>query len=134
MPFGVYAESHEDAVKTKTTVARTQGKICLGPSSNFQGNYKLLALNSGRKITRKQFTELPMSDSVIKQVKALAEKEKQGDEIIFTDPNNNPIENDDGATMKTVAPPQECMKKEMKTKKMKMKKKKAITKTTTSHP
>jgi hypothetical protein len=52
-PFGEYAESHEDTIKTNTMVARTQGTICLGPSSNFQGSYKLLALNSGRKITRK---------------------------------------------------------------------------------
>jgi hypothetical protein len=32
MLFGAYTDSHEDAVKTNTMVARTQGKICLGPS------------------------------------------------------------------------------------------------------
>jgi hypothetical protein len=37
-----------------------------------------------------------MPDSVIKRVESLADKEKQGDGIIFTDLNNNPIENDGG--------------------------------------
>jgi hypothetical protein len=36
-----------------------------------------------------------MPDSIIKRVESLADKEKQGDEIMFTGRNNNPIENDD---------------------------------------
>jgi hypothetical protein len=98
MPFGAYTESHEDALKTNITTEKNQCTICLGTSSIFQGSYKRRALDNGCKIIRKQFTELPMSNSVIKRDEALYANEKQGDEIIilFTDSNNKPNTNIDG--------------------------------------
>jgi hypothetical protein len=64
---------------------RTQAAICLGPTANFQGSYKFLSLQTGKRITRKQFKELPMPASVIKRVEAMALKEKQEKTITFSD-------------------------------------------------
>jgi hypothetical protein len=36
-----------------------------------QGSYKFLSLSTGKKVTRRKFTEMPMSDSVIKMVDSL---------------------------------------------------------------
>jgi hypothetical protein len=80
-------------LKTNTLAERTMGTICLGPSANFQGSYKFLSLAMGQNIRRKQFTELPMPNTVIKLVEAFASKEKQGNEITFYDRINNPIVN-----------------------------------------
>jgi hypothetical protein len=59
IPFGAYAELHEDNDVTNTTTERTQPAICLGPKANFQGSYKFLSLKTGKCITRKQFMSYP---------------------------------------------------------------------------
>jgi hypothetical protein len=68
---------------------RTRAAICLGPTTNFHGSYKFLCLRTGRRITRKQFKELPVPTSVIKAVEALAERDKQDGNLEFTDRNGN---------------------------------------------
>jgi hypothetical protein len=70
---------------------RTQPAICLGPTANFQGSYKLLSLKTGKRITRKQFKELPMPDSVIRQVETMATREKQDKVITFFNRSGDPI-------------------------------------------
>jgi hypothetical protein len=50
-----------------------------------------MSLRTGKRITRKQFTELPMPDSVIKRVEAMALKEKQDKTITFSDRSGNII-------------------------------------------
>jgi hypothetical protein len=96
LPFGAYVETHEERPRTNTLYERTQGVICLGPTSNFQGSYKFLCLNTGRKITRKQFREVPMPEHVIKRVEDIAERDKQLRDMVFTDRDGNPIgDNDD---------------------------------------
>jgi hypothetical protein len=77
LPFGAYVEMHEENNPTNNMKERTRAAICLGPTTNFQGSYKFLCLKTGRRITSKQFKELPMPASVIKAVKALAERDKQ---------------------------------------------------------
>ena len=62
--FGAYAQVY------KTLEKRTQGAICLGPTGNLQGTYKLFSLLSRKKITRRQFTELPTPTIVMKRVAA----------------------------------------------------------------
>jgi hypothetical protein len=58
--FGAYVETHEMNTPTNTMKEITRAAICLGPTANFQGSYKFLCLRTGRRITRKQFRELPM--------------------------------------------------------------------------
>jgi hypothetical protein len=91
IPFGADAEVHEERNITNTMDARTQPDICLGPTANFQGSYKFLLLQTGKRITRKQFKELPMPSSIIKRVEAMAIKEKQDKTITFYDRSGTPI-------------------------------------------
>jgi hypothetical protein len=41
-----------------------------------QESYKFLSLSTGKKVTRRKFTEMPMTDSVIKMVDSLGKKER----------------------------------------------------------
>jgi hypothetical protein len=70
---------------------RTQPAIYLGPTANFQGSYKFLSLKTGKRITQKQFKELPMPDSVIRHVEAMETREKQDKVITFCDRSGDPI-------------------------------------------
>jgi hypothetical protein len=93
IPFGAYAEVHEDRNSTNTMSERTQPEICLGPTANFQGSYKFISLLTGKRITCKQFKELPMPDSIIKRVEAMTESEQQDKTITFSDRSGNEITN-----------------------------------------
>jgi hypothetical protein len=55
---------------------RTRETICLGPTANFQGSYKLLCLKTARRVTIKQFKELTMPTSGIKRIAEIAERKK----------------------------------------------------------
>ncbi len=75
-PFGSYCEVHVDPDITNTLDPRTKWAICMGPTGNLQGSYKFLSLATGRKkVTRRKFTEMPITESVIKQVEAMAVKD-----------------------------------------------------------
>jgi hypothetical protein len=74
---------------------RTRGIICLGATGNFQGSYKIMCHQTGRKLTRKQFQELPMPESIIKRIEAIAEKEKQEKNLVFSNTNEEPLQDDD---------------------------------------
>jgi hypothetical protein len=105
--FGAYAEVHEDMDKTNTMDERTQPAICFGPMEIFQGSYKFMSLRTGKQITRKQFTELPMPNSVVKRVKAMVLREKQNKTITFSDRSGNIIsdvsDNPDDETVEVAA-------------------------------
>jgi hypothetical protein len=98
LPFGAYAEAHEEYPQTNTMAQRTRSVICLGPTGNFQGSYKMMCLTTRRKIAQKKFQELPMPTSVIKRIEAKANKEQQQNTLVFTDRNANPIEDNDVST------------------------------------
>ena len=93
LPFGAYCEVHVDPDITNTMEPRTKWGICLGPTGNMQGSYKFLSLSTGKKVTRRKFTEMPMTDNVIKMVDSLGKKERckkglsfknrKGEEYIF---------------------------------------------------
>ena len=85
IPFGSYVQAHEEPDKTNTQGARTVGAICLGPTGNLQGSYKFLNLRSGRLITRRNWTSLPMPDEVIKRVDQLGRNEGQPELLTFFD-------------------------------------------------
>jgi hypothetical protein len=55
---------------------RTRWGICLGPTANMQGSYKFLSLSTKNKVTRRKFTEMLMTDSVIRMVDSLGKKEQ----------------------------------------------------------
>jgi hypothetical protein len=95
LPFGAYAEAHEEYPQTNTMAPRTRGVICLGPTGNFQGSYKMVCHQTRRKLTRKQFQELPMPDSIIKRIEAIAAKEKQENVLVFSNRNEEPLQDDD---------------------------------------
>jgi hypothetical protein len=74
--FLSYCEVHVDPVITNTMEPRTKWDICLGPAGNRQGSYKFLSLMTGNKIIRRNFTKMPVTESVIKQVKQMAAKDR----------------------------------------------------------
>ena len=68
MPFGTYCQIHEEDGPQNSMAARTQGAIVLGPSGNMQGGHKFLSLQSGRVVTHRTWTILPMPNNVIDHV------------------------------------------------------------------
>ena len=66
--FGGYIEVHEENVITNSMSPRTRLAICMGPSGNIQRSTKFMCMNTGKKILTRNYTRLPMSDSIIKQV------------------------------------------------------------------
>jgi len=73
---------NEEENPTNTMKARTRGALSLGPSGNLQGGHKFLVLNTGKTISRRQWTEIPMSDTVITRVNKLGHS--QPEDFVFT--------------------------------------------------
>jgi len=76
VPFGSYCKVCEDRDITNTMAPRTIWAICLGPTGNAQGSYKFLSLATGKKLIRRSFTEMPVTESVIKKVAEIAARNK----------------------------------------------------------
>ncbi len=74
-PFGAYCEVHADPDITNTMEPRTRWGICLGPTGNLQGSYIFMSLTTGKRIVRCKFTEMPITNSVKKQVAKWASKD-----------------------------------------------------------
>ena len=91
-PFGSYCEVHMDPNITNTMEPRTNWAICLGPTGNMQGSYKFLSLNTGKKIVKRNFTEMPITEteSVIKRVNEMGRKDNLQKGLSFK--NRNGIE------------------------------------------
>ena len=83
MPIGQYCQVHEEENPRNSQAARTRGAISLGPSGNLQGGYKFMALNTGKKITRRTWDVIPMPDMVIARVNVLGND--QPEQLVFTD-------------------------------------------------
>jgi hypothetical protein len=65
LKLGQYCQVHEEENTQKSQIARTKGVISLGPSGNLQGGFKFMALNSGKKIVRRSWDVIPITDLVI---------------------------------------------------------------------
>eukprot|EP00957_Ditylum_brightwellii_P092570 7049605-Ditylum_brightwellii.AAC.1 len=63
---------------------RSIGTITMGPSFNLQGGYTFLILETGNMIHRREFTELPIPDNIIKHIEQLATLDGEDGNIIFT--------------------------------------------------
>jgi hypothetical protein len=68
-PFGAYCKMHTDPDITNTMEPRTKWGINMGPTGNLQGSYKFMSLTTRKKIARRKFTEMPMTEAVMKQIK-----------------------------------------------------------------
>lgn len=75
--FGTYVQVFEDNDPSNTLRARSLGAIALCPTGNFQGDYYFMSLATGSKISRHQWTPLPMTDTAIARVEAIALNEGQ---------------------------------------------------------
>jgi hypothetical protein len=75
--FGAYAQVFEDHTPTNTPRARTLGAIALNPMGNAQGDYYFMSLATGHKISRHSWTELPLTETAIARVEAIAFDEKR---------------------------------------------------------
>ena len=75
--FGAYVQVFEDNDPSNTLRARSLGAIALAPTGNAQGAYHFMSLATGHRISRHSWTELPMTDTAIARVEALASNERQ---------------------------------------------------------
>ena len=77
LEFGSYVQTFEDNSPSNTIKARSLGAIVLNPTGNAQGDYYFLSLATGARISRHQYTPLPLTDVAIARVEALAYNEGQ---------------------------------------------------------
>ena len=71
LAFGAYAQVHEENLPTHSQKVQMLGAICLGPSGNFHGGYKFMNLRTGKKLTCRRWTVLPMPQEVIDRANKL---------------------------------------------------------------
>ena len=95
LPFGAYAQVHEEPQPSNSQVSRTVGAICLGPTGNQQGGYKFYNLRTGKRITRRRWTPLPMPHDVIARVNNIGQSQGQPSLLTFQDRHGNSIGEDD---------------------------------------
>ena len=88
---GEYAEVHDEHDNTMTP--RTTGAIALMPNGNIQGGHLFYSLRTGKILNRKKWTPVPMPESVIPRMDALAKDRRSG--LRFTNANNEEYDDDD---------------------------------------
>jgi hypothetical protein len=59
--FGAYCEVHNENDPSNTTRPRTSQAIALNPTGNLQGSYYFMSLSTGKRISRRRWTELPFT-------------------------------------------------------------------------
>jgi hypothetical protein len=77
LEFGSYVQVFEDNTPSNTTTSRNTGAIVLNPTGNAQGDCFFMSLVTGKRLSRHQWTEIPMTNAVISAVEAMAEMEGQ---------------------------------------------------------
>ena len=75
VPFGAYCEIHNEPAPSNTEASRTTPAIALNPTGNLQGSYHFLSLATGHRVTRRRWSELPITDAVLARVTTLALRE-----------------------------------------------------------
>jgi hypothetical protein len=91
LQLGKYCQVHEEENPHNSQIARTNGVISLGPSGNMQGGFKFMALKTGKKMVRRSWDVIPMTDLVIDKVNALGIDQPQ--QMAFTDRHGRLIGN-----------------------------------------
>ena len=96
LEFGSYVQVFEDNTPSNTTSSRNTGAIVLNPTGNAQGDYFFMSLVTRKRLSRHQWTEIPMTNAVISADEAMAEKEGQplikGGFPLFEWHPNTPVE------------------------------------------
>ena len=64
-------------------LSRMKRVMNLGPIGNLQGSYKCTSLSYGKKIIRRSWYEIPISDEVITRVNVNGSNQQE--QLIFTD-------------------------------------------------
>jgi hypothetical protein len=77
LEFGSYVQLFKDNDPSNSLRARSLGAIALTPTGNAQGDYFFLSLATGHRLSRHAWTALPMTDTDIARVEALALHENQ---------------------------------------------------------
>ncbi|KAI2502818.1 Reverse transcriptase (RNA-dependent DNA polymerase) [Fragilaria crotonensis] len=72
LEFGTYVQLFEDNTPSNTLKSRSVGAITLSPTGNAQGDYFFMSLATGKKLSRASWTVLPMTDTAIARVEAIA--------------------------------------------------------------
>ena len=72
LEFGAYVQLFDDPAPSNTIRSRTFGAIVLTPTGNLQGDYYFLSLASGARLSRHRWVSLPIPDTAIARVEALA--------------------------------------------------------------
>jgi hypothetical protein len=75
-PFGAYCTMHTDLDITNKMEQRMRWGICLGPTRNLQGSCKFMSLTTGKKIKWHKFTEMLLTEAMMKQIKKWAIKDQ----------------------------------------------------------
>ena len=70
-----YVQAHEEPQPSNSQMPRALDCIYLRPLANLQGGHELLHLATGRVITRRSVTVIPMTPSVIKTIEDMATAE-----------------------------------------------------------
>ncbi len=71
LKFGSYCQVAEDVTPHNSLAARTRRAISMGPSGNFSGGQRFLALDTGKMIVWNRWKELPMPSAVINCINLL---------------------------------------------------------------
>ncbi len=75
--FGSYVQVWEPSTQTNSLKMRRRATIALGPLQTSTTSYLFMALDTGKIINRAQFTEIPMTESVIARVNKLGSGEPE---------------------------------------------------------
>jgi hypothetical protein len=76
--FGLYEQIFEPTTfSTNTLRSRTTGAIALTATGNAQGDYFFMSFITGRRLSRHQWTAVPMTDDAIDRVEQMAAAEEQ---------------------------------------------------------
>jgi hypothetical protein len=73
LEFGTYVQVYNGT--SNDTKSRTLGAIATNPTGNSNGDHFFMSLETGKRIHRRSWTILPISDATISRVEALAEHE-----------------------------------------------------------
>lgn len=71
IPFGAFSQTHEK--HNSSMLAKTIGTIALRPTGNAQEGHYFLGLQTGRRIIRNHWTEIPMPGEVVQRVHQLVD-------------------------------------------------------------
>jgi len=100
IPFGGYAQVHEDSEVTNTMKQGITGGMNLG-HSNMQGGHKFLSLETGEILVRRKWTELPVPNEVISRLDELSTSPKD-DLDRFLNEQEDPNEELEGERIEVV--------------------------------